>query len=137
MKYVHGLDLALVAACLAVAGCQYSSNNQPRVVSSGQQAVPPQDAQEPEDEAGIQKNIAKLGAEDGKLAQAQKYCVITNERLGSMGTPIKITVKDSAGKDQPVFLCCPGCKKDAQKDPAATLAKVEELKAKTKAEAKP
>ena len=40
-----------------------------------------------------------------------------------MGAPIKLELD---GK--PVYLCCSGCTKKAQADPAATLAKVEELK---------
>jgi hypothetical protein len=137
MKTARWLGLVLLGVPFVLAGCLYSSNdNKPPVVSSGDRASPSQAAQDGTDEAGIRKNLAKLGPEDEKLAEAQKYCAISGEELGSMGTPIKITLKDNAGKDQPVFLCCPGCKKDAQKEPAKTLAKVEELKAKAKAEAK-
>ena len=49
-------------------------------------------------------------------------------RLGEMEGLFKLTIKG-----QPVFLCCEGCKKDAEADPDKTLAKVEELKAKKKA----
>ena len=49
----------------------------------------------------------------------------TDERLGSMGPPIKLMVKG-----EPVFLCCGGCKKKAESDPDKTLAKVAELKTK-------
>jgi hypothetical protein len=95
------------------------------------------DAKKAEEAAEIKKNLAKLSDEDRKLAEAQKYCAIEDDnRLGSMGVPIKIVLKDSKGKDQPVFLCCKGCKDDAMKDPAATLAKVEKLKAKAKDEDK-
>jgi hypothetical protein len=38
-------------------------------------------------------------------------------------------------KDQPVFLCCKGCRRKALADPDKTLAKVAELKAKVKADA--
>lgn len=77
----------------------------------------------------IEAALAQLPAEDRALATAQGYCVVMqNSRLGEMGPPLKITVKD-----QPVFLCCKGCKKKAEADPDKTLAKVEELKAKTKA----
>jgi hypothetical protein len=47
-----------------------------------------------------------------------------------MGAPIKIMVKD-----QPVYLCCGGCKKQALADPDATLTKVKELQAKKRAQA--
>jgi hypothetical protein len=84
-------------------------------------------------EAEIKANLAKLPEKDRKLAEEQKFCPITEERLGDpeMGAPIKIMVKD-----QPVFLCCKGCEKKALKDPDKTLAKVKELKDKVKAEKK-
>lgn len=44
-----------------------------------------------------------------------------------MGTPVKVMVKE-----QPVFLCCKGCRRKALADPDRTLAKVDELKAKAK-----
>ena len=69
--------------------------------------------------------IAKLPEEDRAAATAQKFCVVEDKsRLGSMGMPIKIMVEG-----QPVFLCCAGCEDEALKDPQATLAKVEKLKA--------
>jgi hypothetical protein len=86
--------------------------------------------EDPEAEAEIAKNLAKLSPEDRKLAEAQRYCAIQeDDRLGggAMGPPLKLVIK---GK--PVFLCCGQCKKDALADPDKTLAKVEELKAKNK-----
>jgi hypothetical protein len=74
-------------------------------------------------EAEIKENLAKLSPEDRKLAEAQKFCAVDNEnRLGEMGKPIKIMIKD-----QPVFLCCGGCTKAAMKDPDATLTSVKDL----------
>ena len=72
----------------------------------------------------------KLSAEDQALVEAQQWCVVnTDELLGSMGPPLKLTIKG-----QPVFICCGGCKKKAESDPDKTLAKLEELKVKAKAE---
>ena len=69
--------------------------------------------------------IAKLPEEERTLATAQKFCVVeSNSRLGSMGKPHKVMIEG-----QPVFLCCAGCEDEALKDPQATLAKVEKLKA--------
>jgi hypothetical protein len=84
-------------------------------------------------EAEIKANLAKLPEKDRKIAEEQKFCPITEERLGDpeMGVPIKLMVKD-----QPVFLCCKGCQKKALADPDKTLAKVKELKDKVKAEKK-
>ncbi|MEZ6080198.1 MAG: hypothetical protein R3C56_32375 [Pirellulaceae bacterium] len=68
--------------------------------------------------------LAKLPPAERAAAEAQKYCAINNTGfLGSMGAPIKLEID---GK--PVYLCCGGCTKKAQANPAATLAKVEELK---------
>jgi len=79
------------------------------------------------DEAKIKANLAKLGDDDRKLAEAQKFCAVeTDHRLGAMGVPIKVMLKD-----QPVFLCCKGCVQEAQTDPDKTLATVKELKAKS------
>lgn len=79
----------------------------------------------PEDEeARLAAAIAKLPPEDRKLVAAQQYCpVLSDNKLGSMGTPVKLTV---AG--QPVFVCCSGCRKQALDHPDETLAQVAELK---------
>ena len=83
------------------------------------------DAQETE----VRANLARLPAEDRKVAEAQRYCAVENEnRLGSMGMPFKVTVKG-----QPVFLCCKGCRKTALADPDHTLATVKRLKEKAAA----
>jgi hypothetical protein len=83
---------------------------------------------DPEEEAGIAKNLAKLSPEDRKLAEEQRFCVVEEEnRLGSMGAPMKLDLKGKTA-----FVCCGSCKKQALADPEKTLAKVEELKAKNK-----
>ena len=70
-------------------------------------------------------NIKKLPSEvDQKLALAQKICLVGEDEgkpnhLGSMGMPIKETVK---GKT--VFLCCKGCVEDLKKDPDKYLSKL-------------
>ncbi len=86
---------------------------------------------EKSEEEEINESLAKLSSADRKLAEQQKYCAAEPENLlGSMGTPVKVMVKEN-----PVFLCCKGCKADALKDPDKTLAKVDELKKKTATEA--
>lgn len=49
----------------------------------------------------------------------QKTCPVTGEELGSMGTPIPVTVKG-----QTIYVCCQGCAGKVRKDPGASLAKV-------------
>lgn len=80
--------------------------------------------------AKIKAGLDKLSLEDRRLAEAQKYCAILQDKpLGSMGKPFKLMLK---GK--PVFLCCSSCEDDAKENPDQTLETVEKLKAKAKAE---
>jgi multidrug efflux pump subunit AcrA (membrane-fusion protein) len=86
----------------------------------------------PQDRAAkIKANLAKLGEEDRKLAEAQKYCPIEPDNLlGSMGKPVKVVIEG-----RPVFLCCPNCVDEAKSHPDKTLKAVEEQKARAKREA--
>jgi len=69
--------------------------------------------------------LAKLSAPDRRLAEAQQFCAVqSTNRLGSMGPPVKIMIHD-----QPVFLCCSGCRQEAIDHPQQTLATVANLKA--------
>jgi hypothetical protein len=78
----------------------------------------------PDPEAKIKAALAQLSPEDRKVAEEQKFCAVEHKnRLGSMGKPFKVMVKD-----QPVFLCCKGCETAALEDPDKTLAAVKELK---------
>jgi len=71
-------------------------------------------------EKEITAALAKLSDADRKLADAQRWCVVEDDnRLGSMGAPLKIMVD---GK--PVFLCCAGCKKKAAANSAADTGQV-------------
>jgi hypothetical protein len=80
--------------------------------------------------AKVKANLAKLGEEDRKLAEAQKYCaVLRNSVLGLMGKPVKVVIEG-----QPVFLCCPNCEEDAKADPRKTLKAAEEQKKRSRAE---
>ncbi len=72
-------------------------------------------APEPED----LKNIEQLPEADRKLALAQRICPVTGAALGSMGVPVKITLRG-----QPVFLCCKGCMGKAKRSPDEMLKKL-------------
>jgi len=77
-------------------------------------------------EAKVKANLAKLSAEDRRLAEEQIFCPVEPDNLlGSMGPPVILDIKG-----RKVFLCCPACKDDALADQEQTLAKVKELKAK-------
>jgi YHS domain-containing protein len=67
----------------------------------------------------VETALKALGPEDEKLARAQKTCPVSEEPLGSMGTPVKVS---GAGKT--VFLCCEGCRKRFEKDPEKYVAKL-------------
>jgi hypothetical protein len=98
---------ALLAALLFLAGCQA--------------AAPPADTAL---EKAITEAISQLEEPDRLLASSQGFCAVqTQERLGSMGVPLKLEIEG-----QPVFLCCKGCQRKALADPKATLARVEQLK---------
>jgi hypothetical protein len=104
-------SVVLLAVILALAGCTQS----------------PSGAQGQGKENKIKANLAKLGEEDQKAAEEQKYCVVeTDNELGAMGAPIKVMIKD-----EPVFVCCKSCVDEAKKHPDETLAKVKEFKAKS------
>ncbi len=68
--------------------------------------------------------LAKLPPDQRADAETQKFCAVnTNSLLGSMGTPVRMTLKG-----QTVLLCCRGCVKKAQSRPDATLARVARLR---------
>ena len=114
-----GTLLGLLA--LAIIGCADSAKTPRASTGQGGHEVAEDD---------VASNLAKLGEDARKLAEAQKFCAIeTKKRLGSMGPPLKLDVKGEV-----VFVCCKGCQKKAQSNPDKTLAKVEELKAKVKSQ---
>jgi hypothetical protein len=117
--------LALLVLPVLLAGCAGSNDKDKAQGNPSKKAEPapaPQDA-----EAKIKASLAKLSDDDRSTAELQKFCAVHDDsRLGSMGVPVKITLK-KADEDVDVFLCCKACEKDARKDPAKTLAAVEEL----------
>lgn len=56
-----------------------------------------------------------------------KTCVVSDEKLGSMGKPYVIKHE---GRE--VQFCCKSCEKDFKKDPAKYLKKIDEAAKKTK-----
>lgn len=65
------------------------------------------------------ENINQLPEADRQQALAQGTCPVTGAVLGSMGVPIKITLRG-----QPVFLCCKGCIGKAKRSPDEMLKKL-------------
>src|SRR5262249_21761825 len=87
----------------------------------------------PEDEtAKLAAVFSKMPASDRRVAEAQQFCpILEQNRLGSMGTPVKVVIEG-----QPGFLCCDGCRESALANPKETLAKVAEF-SKTQPKASP
>lgn len=79
--------------------------------------------------AVVAGSIGSLAADkkDEKKEYPLKTCVVTDEKLGSMGKPHVIKHE---GKE--VQFCCKGCKKDFKKEPAKYLKKIDEASKKTK-----
>ena len=115
MKTAHWLGFLVLSAPLVLAGCGGGT-------SEGPKAGAPEKQAEEGDE--IKAGLAGLGPEDRRLAEDQRLCPVSDEPLGSMGTPVKAEVKG-----QPVFLCCKSCVKRALADPDQTLAKARAGKA--------
>lgn len=139
MKLVHFLTAAMLVGALVVVGCQREpAKSGPDAKTAdhakGRDRKEPKDAKEAVEDDGaeaIKEARNKLSPEDRKLVDAQEYCpIMEGKHLGVMGQPFKVMVKD-----QPVYLCCRGCRTKALANPEKTLAKVEELKAKVKADA--
>lgn len=96
--------------------------------SKGSSAVAARPTTPADVDAEVKAALAKLRPADRRLAEAQGFCAILNaNRLGSMGTPFKLVLNG-----QPVFLCCAGCESKARADPDKTLAKVEQLKGRSR-----
>ncbi len=64
--------------------------------------------------------FAAMPEADRVAALAQEMCPVGDSPLGSMGTPIKVTVE---GRD--VYLCCEHCREMLEADPAAYFAKLD------------
>jgi Cu(I)/Ag(I) efflux system membrane fusion protein len=75
-----------------------------------------------DENAKVKANLAKLSRVDQRLAEAQGFCPILENRLGAMGVPVKVMIQN-----QPVFLCCGGCVARAQANEDHTLATVKRL----------
>jgi hypothetical protein len=103
------------AVALAAAGCNETK-------PSGGSADGPNDPKEQK----IKVELNKLSPEDRALAEQQKFCVeAPDSRLGSMGVPIKLTVKG-----EPVFICCKACEGGVMQDQDKALARAKELREK-------
>jgi Cu(I)/Ag(I) efflux system membrane fusion protein len=67
----------------------------------------------------MEAELAKLPEADRLAAEKQHICPVGGEMLGTMGTPVKVTVQG-----QEVWLCCEGCKDQLLTNPDKFLAKL-------------
>lgn len=67
----------------------------------------------------VAEQLAKLSPEDRTVAEKQKICPVTDEPLGSMGVPPKVTIN---GRE--VFICCQGCEGELREKADEYLAKL-------------
>jgi uncharacterized protein (TIGR02231 family) len=85
--------------------------------------APARPAMSSTEQAKVRAAMAKLSAEDRRLAEAQWFCAIDQDSpLGSMGPIYKVMIQG-----QPVFLCCKGCVAEARTHPDQTLAQFRKL----------
>ena len=95
-----------------------------RGASDNEPTDKPADAQPLRDRVTLsaeqRKNIEQLPDEaDRQAALAQRVCPVTEKPLGSMGVPVKVTLRAQA-----VFLCCKGCVGKAKRNPDEMLEKL-------------
>lgn len=119
--------VAVVGMALGLAGCQGEQPTpaeQSAASNSSETPAADENTAGTEEQQEIEDSLAKLDPADRALAEKQKYCLVSSdERLGSMGVPVKIDLKG-----EPAFLCCEGCKEAVEKDADKYLAKLHELK---------
>jgi hypothetical protein len=123
MKVTKWLGLFLLAIAIVIAGCNKESTPAKPTTAAAPSAKAAEETAKTQVDSEVDATLAKLDPADRDLAKAQHLCPVSDEELGSMGVPPKVTIGD-----QPVFLCCKGCEKAAMEDPQKTLAKVKELK---------
>jgi hypothetical protein len=105
----------LVLGVTISAGC--SNQNQDASQSAG--GTETSDAWKAGLDEEVVSALSQLSEADRTAALAQKICPVSDEPLGSMGTPPKVTVD---GQD--VFICCTGCEEALKSNPDEYLAKL-------------
>jgi hypothetical protein len=108
-----------MAAAVCFAGC--SAKDSPPAENS---TSPKKAEAEPTDDGDkgdptVAAALAKLSAQDRAAADKQRICPVSEEPLGSMGVPPKLTVN---GRE--VFICCDSCADAVTDSPDEYLAKI-------------
>ena len=72
------------------------------------------------------EKVAPAAAEPAKPAYPLTICVVSGEKLGSMGDVVDYIHKEEGKPDRLVRFCCSSCIKKFKKDPAKYLVKLDE-----------
>jgi YHS domain-containing protein len=114
-RYFHWTAVAVILGLSIslglLTGC-HSSAPQEKAKAPPPAALRPAKNADPE-------GLKDLSPADRALAERQAVCPVSDEPLGSMGAPVKVTVRGRT-----VFLCCEGCEEQIQKEPDKYLAKL-------------
>ncbi|MCA9087994.1 MAG: hypothetical protein KDA90_05090 [Planctomycetaceae bacterium] len=94
---------------------QPNVNNVPAFGSSQFFPTAPPAVQSPTIPAGME-GVAQLSPADQVAALQQRTCLVTQEPLGSMGKPIRVSVAARS-----TFVCCEGCISALQRNPQKYL----------------
>lgn len=105
---------ATMLVAITLFGCSKPADNKP------QQSAAPAAELTPDQVAAY----AELPEAERTVAEKQAICPVSDHKLGTMGKPYKVTVKDKDGKDHDIYLCCEGCKEDVEKEPEKFIAKL-------------
>ena len=100
------LNVVNKVLCLALIG---------GVIGCSEEAESPAATQAPEPT----ESVAEATQEEA-AAYPIDFCVVSGEKLGSMGDAIEVTVEGRT-----VMLCCEMCKTDLMNDPSVYLAKLD------------
>lgn len=103
------LSAVVVGLVFVVSGCNSRADEQTARAAFVEQ-----------DQAAVPAGLAELSPADRALAEKQKVCPVSEEPLGAMGKPVKVTAKGRV-----VFLCCEGCVAEFKANPDKYLKKLD------------
>lgn len=119
MKILTTSSLIAASAVLLLAS--------PAVAQHGGHSGHGHHAPQPSDKGELVK-VSKVDAawlENARKAYALDVCVVSDEKLGSMGDATEWVYRTKGQPDRLVKFCCDGCMEDFLADPAAGIAKID------------
>lgn len=113
---------SLCLLMIAIVGCAGSAETDTAAKTDASEQGESHGAHTGHEKSGMDKmkeGLADLSEADRESAMQQHVCPVSDEMLGTMGTPIKVAVGASE-----VWICCDGCRKQLETDPDKFLAKL-------------